>query len=361
MVMVLSACSSPGADSTDPGGSGRDGDKSPLEKYIGAGGPMVGGGEMAFAISAGGAEPSEAERQERRQVEEEVAACMRAEGFEYVPVSPDDQDPEEEFDDSFSLDPDEFAKRYGYGISTLGPGDSADEEDDPNVKIRAALSPQAQKAYDEALYGADGGMVHGSVIVSGEAGEAGESGEAAPDATDGKATEQGPSGCVGTAHEKILGKPDEANTVDFREFESLFEDITSLRERIERDPRVAKATRDWADCMAAAGYDDFENPEAAQESVMKRMSDVYGRDEDGSDSGDGPQTTEIGPDSADPKKLAKLRDYELAVAKADFACRDGEYENTHKDVSYDLEAEFVEQHRAELERYRDAMAKAADR
>lgn len=348
VALVLGACSPTGADSTGNDGSGKS-DQSPLEKYLGDSGPMLdGGGGMEFVISARGPGESDADRQKQRRVEEEVAACMRKEGFEYIPVSPDESEGPEEFDDAFSLDPDEFAKRYGYGIATLGPaGPDAEEEDaddNPNTEIRKALSPAAKKAYDKALWG-DDASPGGGVIVSGP--EDGEASETVP---------MGLGGCMGKVTEKVFGKPDEALGFDFAEFESLFEDITSLRERIERDPRAVEAIRGWADCMADAGYGDFEHPDAAQESVMDRMSELYGFDQ----AGGGEQSGEAGPAEADPEKLAELRDYELAVAKADYGCREGEYEKAYRDVSYELEKEFVEQHRTELERYRDAMAKLGE-
>jgi hypothetical protein len=138
--------------------------------------------------------------------------------------------------------------------------------------------------------------------------------------------------------------------------DALFEDLSALGERIGRDPRVSGAAADWADCMAAAGRSGFEVPDDAQTSVMDRMSDLLNPEGAGADSEQGVTINGDTMDDVDPEALGELRDYELSVAKADFDCQAGGYADALADVAAELEQEFVDEHRTELETYRDAMA-----
>ena len=61
------------------------------------------------------------------------------------------------------------------------------------------------------------------------------------------------------------------------------------------------------------------------------------------------------PAAADPGALQELRAYEIAVATADLACR-AEYDAVRNQVQTEVEESFIDEHRAELEQYRDAIA-----
>ena len=61
-------------------------------------------------------------------------------------------------------------------------------------------------------------------------------------------------------------------------------------------------------------------------------------------------------DKVDAAKLADLRKFEIALATADQKCRAKVYDAPYKKAQYELEKEFVNQHKAELEAFRDEMA-----
>jgi hypothetical protein len=55
-----------------------------------------------------------------------------------------------------------------------------------------------------------------------------------------------------------------------------------------------------------------------------------------------------------PAAVAEVRRYELALAQADFGCRPA-YDAARRVVRDEMEGRFLDEHRAELERYREAM------
>lgn len=355
--LVLTGCGDDSGGQNDGGndsaGQSGDGEElSPLEEYLGKDSGLTGGGGMTVAFSA--ADMGEDERQKMRQVEELVATCMEEAGFEYIPVDPFGGDTgDDPFADAYALPPDEFAREYGYGMTTLmEPGKGEEQEStDPNAAIREGLSETALEEYNRVLFGdavemlGDGGAV---AIAPGEGGE-----QPAPEDL----------GCHGEANAEVFGEDGGMMMgPDFSEFEGLFEDLEALRQRIESDPRIVEATEAWAACMAEAGYSEFDTPGQPEEAVMDRMSELYGWDEDasaGEDGADGPNVTMGGPaaeEDVDEAALAELQEYEIAVATADYDCEQQEFAEVQKDVAWGFEEEFVDQHETELERYRDAMA-----
>ncbi|TDE08216.1 hypothetical protein [Jiangella asiatica] len=352
--LVLTGCGDDGGQADDQvngAGSGEtEGaeDQSPLAEFLGEGAGFAATGRMVTMASSAG-DLSEEDRQKMRRVEELVAECMREQGFEYVPMDPagggDAED--DPFADAFSLPPDEFAREYGYGISTLMGAEAPEgEAEDPNQEIREGLSESAREAYDQALWGdlaevsEGGGAVSVQPLPSEDGAGAGE------------------PGCHQQASDEVHGEQEGAVTgPDMSEFEGLFDDMEALRQRIESDPRVTEATGAWADCMAAAGYSDVETIHDPEDQVMSRMSELYGWDTQGE--GEEGQTNVIaGPEEPDVDEAAlrELQDFEIAIATADYECEQEHYADVQREVAVAMEEQFVEEHRAELERYRDAMA-----
>src|SRR5690349_2415333 len=136
-VLALAGCGNDKA----PVASDQKSDKSPLAEYMGDGFvSSSGGSSFRIATRAGGAQqPSEEDLAKQRKVEDATAACMKAAGFEYVAVPPE-QNAKGKFNDAFNLPPDKFAEQYGYGISTIDWSKAADDDTNPNTKIRKALS-----------------------------------------------------------------------------------------------------------------------------------------------------------------------------------------------------------------------------
>lgn len=336
-VLALAGCgalNSPGADKKPVESDG----KSPLAEYMGEG-YSSGNGGMMRVTRAGSGESSEEQLAKQRKLEDSIAACMKTAGFEYVAVPPE-ANPKSKFDDAFNLPPDKFAEQYGYGISTIdwGKPDGA-EETDPNAKIRKALSPNAQKAYDKAL--------------NGELATSGGTIQALP--ADGKRPDAKDMGCRGKAGEEVFGSGED-KMADFSKFDSLFKDLEALRKRIESDQRVVDATSAWSDCLADAGHAGFTKVDDPRTKVSTKLNELTGT-KDGPTKG-GPAIAIAIPslDKVDAAKLAELRTFEIELAKADQGCKAKVYDAAFKQASDEHEKEFVEQHKTELEQYRDAMA-----
>jgi hypothetical protein len=343
MAIALTGCANGGGATPSSKETGQSG-KSPLEEYLGSsplGGASKGSGAMVAVKIGGNDSESEESRAQQHQIEDLIAKCMQKEGFTYVPVQPDTGG-KSKIDEAYELSPEKFAEQYGYGITTLGWAQDPNSEgaDDPNQAIRDNLTEQAKKAYDKALNGEMTDAVIGS--------EGGGRVERRADGKDGKSSDVG---CRGKAIQQVHGTPDKAKVgQQMEKFESLFDDIEALRKRIESDPRLESARKAWSDCMADQDY-RFSKPEDAPQSVSQRLERLFGQD---GEPGSSNSTTEL--KKPDPKEVAKIKPYELAVAKADYKCSEQHYTKKHQTVQYELESAFVKDHKAELEAYRDWMS-----
>lgn len=339
-VLTLLAVAGCGSGPADTGKDTAAGDgKSPLAPYMGEMFSGGNGGVMMRATRVGGSgQPTEQELAKQRKVSELTAACMKKEGFEYVVTQPETEQKKSKFDEAFDLPPDKFASQYGYGISTIDfDAMPAGDADDPNRKLRAKLSPTAQKAYDKALDGDMGSQ--GGVVVS-KPGE----GPANSSAQN--------SGCRGKAFEETYGKPGEQT--DLNKFDSLFKDLETLRKRIESDPRVTEAAQKWSDCMADAGHAGLRKVEDGRTKINDRMMAL-------TNGGKPPASVKPGTaikiptlKDVDPAKAAALRKDEIAMATQDYKCRQAGYEDAYKKVQYELEAEFVKDNKAQLEQFKES-------
>jgi hypothetical protein len=345
--LALGACSNDTAgDNADGSGSAAstgnnhadDDYVSPLNEFLGDSMFSFDGGGMSVAATSGGAD--ERDEAKQRQVEDLVAACMADQGFEYVPRDPSEWN-SSEFDEAYALPPQEFAERYGYGVTTFDFTDQdEDGSPDPNTAIRDGLSPEAQEAYDQALWGDIAGAM--SVV-------------AGTDDADGEVVALDDHGCYGEASAEVYGEPESGGIVSFDEFNDLFTDLHALDQRIHADPRLDEPRQAWVDCMADAGLTDFERPGDAREAVFALMGELYGFG-DVEAAEDSAVSLDMGANEIDPEKLAEARDFELEVATADFHCQEAHWKDAFRSVQHELESEFVDQHRAELEAYRDQLA-----
>jgi hypothetical protein len=334
-VLALAGCGNDKA----PVASDQQSDKSPLAEYMGDGFVSSGGGGFKMAVRAGGAQqPTEEDLAKQRKVEDATVTCMKAAGFEYVAVPPE-QNAKSKFAEAFNLPPDKFAEQYGYGISTIDWSKAGEDDSNPNTKIRGALSAAAQKAYDKALNGPNA-TGNGAVVIEG--GKDGPSSSGQQD-----------MGCRGKAVKEVYG---ENRGMDFKKFDSLFKDIQALQKRIDTDQRVVDATSAWTDCMADAGHAGLKKVDDPREQIQQKLDTLTGNKPPAKG---GPSKTITGPpsfDKVDSAKLSELRKSEIALAVADQKCKAGGYDDAYKKVQYAAEKEFVDQHKAELEAYRDETA-----
>jgi len=238
---------------------------------------------------------------------EQVAVCMKLEGFEYVP-----------FDgiivSTFTADPDTgssaWTAEHGYGItsqlnvSRSGPDDWPA---DPNEAIVAVMTPAERAAYDAALWG-DTTSTQGADV-----------GPTAP--SDG--------GCAASATTST-GSDWQADPT----YTQLDTDYTALTAQVDEDPAVVATLADWRACMADAGHPDVPTPFDAQMTIQTAMDALVGPDGSASDAA----------------ALAALRDREIDLAVDDRACAvASRVDRTRTEVQRGLEQAYVDAHRAELD------------
>ncbi|MEE6273175.1 hypothetical protein V2J56_07430, partial [Georgenia sp. MJ206] len=230
----------------------------------------------------------------------------------------------------------EFAEQFGYGITTNPWGDDVDEvapeEEfvDPNAKYVEAMSASEQEAFYVALYG--------DQVFSEEEME----GEVEYD------WEQ--NGCQGRAQHEVqdVGTSDPAIV-------SLEQEMNSLWERTAEDPRVAEADAAWAECMAGEGFTGIATADDAQMRIIDESNAVY-EEAYGEDGGDLTEDDYLAIEAKIEERLAAITEEEIRTAVADWDCRDSvDYEATLMKVSHELQQEFVDTHRDELEAWVEAV------
>lgn len=298
---------------------------SPLAEYLGT-------GSIGSDFDAG-----EYQRQNEKK-EEAIAACMKAEGFDYIPYSPDSyfqvvpasggggvaQIGGGQGQLGEGLSDEEFAAQYGYGISTNDePPPPA--EVDPNDAIVDALSVSGRVAYYHALYGpdvslqSDGHLAHKELPFD-------------------------DSSCWRKASDEVFGTVPEVDSSVLAAFQPLLDEIGRLSDRVLADPRLVAALQEWSDCMAGAGFPGYTDLNKPRQDVSDRADTVLGPSRD--------------PARADPQQLAEVRAFETSIATADLHCTSG-YGTTYSAVQLEIETAFVNDNRAQLEQYRDALAAAS--
>ena len=212
-----------------------------------------------------------------------IATCMRDAGFEYIPV---DYATARAAMDSNSrpsgLNADEFRAQFGYGVTTLFAG--ADSQavmgaGEQNVRIRNSLSPADRVAYNRALYGEN---PTATFVVA---------------LDDENFSQTG--GCTRAAVGQVFS-PEELGPgfVNYQNAEGA---------RVEQDPRVIAAYRDWASCMRQAGY-SYSTSDEIKTDLANRLNAITG--------GADPATLASDAQAA----LTDLQGEELAIAAADHEC-----------------------------------------
>jgi hypothetical protein len=295
----------------------------PLDAYLG-----VGGGTTVISSAT-----------QQRKYQEAIARCMANQGFDYVPepaasitstnigggakVIKFNSPP------TFpNLPPDQFAQRFGYGISTAPPASKGGPPVDPNDKIVSAMSVAERVAYEHALYGVGTPLNSQGYLES--------SVNSSPQACTTRASRGQPTDDQQAALERRVQR---VQTV----YKSLVSRIDDLNDQELADPRMVAATHQWSGCMAAAGFPGYTGLDQPRAKMLARARALMGHDLD--------------PASVDPAKLAGLRRTEIATAVADNTCRQP-WESTLATVRRALEESFVKENLAELKSYRSAMAAA---
>ena len=256
------------------------------------------------------------ERQTR--VEGEIQSCMKAQGFDYVPVDPLAQ--RAALTGKARMTDEEFLEQFGYGISTLF--GRAQAEADPNDRIRKSLSPADRAAYDRTLWGESPGLTFSEAIDSDAASELG--------------------GCTKQATEKVFG-----GAAVLAKIQGKFDE---LEQRITQDQRMVRAVEKWSKCMADQGY-RYEEPEEIDTDMIKRFKAIVGA---------GVQPGATAPPTRgttyDRAALAALQREEVKIANADLACEKRHITPVELEVRPQYEAAFRKQNRQLLDQVRPVAA-----
>jgi hypothetical protein len=240
------------------------------------------------------------ERQSR--VEGRIRDCMKAQGFDYVPVDPLAQ--RAALTGKARMSDEEFLEQFGYGISTmLGRGAP---QSDPNERLRKSLGAADQAAYDRALFGDNPGLTFAEAIDNDAADELG--------------------GCTKRATDAVFG-----GAAVLSSLQSKFDE---LEERINQDQRMVRAVEKWSACMAERGF-KYEEPEQIDEDMITRFKAIVG------------QATQQGATVPadrnapyDKGALAALKREEVKAARADLACEEREITPVELEIRPQYEEQF---------------------
>jgi hypothetical protein len=245
------------------------------------------------------------------RVENRIADCMKAQGFEYTPVDPFAQ--QQALTGKARITDEEFTRQFGFGISTLfGKGD---EQSDPNDRVRRSLSEADRAAYDRALYGENVGVTFSEAVDTGDFTELG--------------------GCTKDASEAAFGGA--------AVLTSLVERLDELDERIIQDQRMVRANEKWTECMLEKGY-RYEEPDEIDSDLEERFQAIVGSGV--------PPGTSTPPQgvSYDRAALTDLQQEEVRIANADLDCEKQEIEPVERDVRPQYEDQFRSQNQRLLAR-----------
>jgi hypothetical protein len=207
------------------------------------------------------------------KVETDIAGCMQQQGFQYTPVDP--VAARAALTGKSNLTDEEFQAQFGYGIATLyGRGSP---QSDPNGRIRASLTPADQRAYDVAL---SGGKPEQTFFRAADTGDFSRLG-----------------GCTKQATERLLGGTQLMTTLQRK--------LDDLDDSILQDQRMVRAFEAWTRCVRDKTGENYEDSEAIEIDVTKRLEAVVGPLPEGEPApGAFAGATPDGPGAEDPCRLA---------------------------------------------------------
>ena len=260
----------------------------------------------------GFSESGVAERQSR--VEGRIQDCMKAQGFDYVPLDPLAQ--RAALTGKAHMSDEEFLDQFGYGISTMFGRASAGS--DPNERFRRGLGAADRAAYDRALWGDNPGLTFAEAIDNDAATELG--------------------GCTKKATEVVFG-----GAAVLSALQGKFDE---LEERITQDQRMVRAVERWSACMEERGF-RYAEPEEIDSDLVERFHSIVGP-------GTQPGATAL-PDPSrtyDHAQLAALKREEVKLARADLACEKREITPVELEVRPQYEAVFRDRNRGLISQVR---------
>ena len=288
---LLLGCSGTGEEPT-PSGTADLPAQGPLEEIVGWAQPVDGTAGMVEQI---------------RLQESQITECMAELGFEYFPAVPAaDQIKEMSGPVQGSR---EYVERYGYGVwnpvSDEAGGFEIEMEPAPErEEYLDSMSSTEREAYDTALWG-----------------------EVTETFEDGSTARSG--GCFGVGHEGAVAEDEFLRAVR----DEAIEFLSALPE----DPAFADLDDRWSECMAGEGM-GYASPHRARASFFDGIDELF---------------EEANREGVDPFQLPAAAERgveEKRVALADFECRESlDYDRQHTLVAHELQADYVERHRADLD------------
>lgn len=320
-----------GNDSSDDEGGDGDGEDGG-DGGDGGDGADAGSDEAASPLAAllGWVNDPVEQRRQELEIQDHIADCMQAEGWEYTPVDWSAQMPETDVDMS---DPKAYGEKYGYGVMynyqtyEMGDGDGGIVIDDPNMDYVNSLSPAEQEAYNTALYGDQSIWESSSTSEDGVV----------------MAPPLDQQGCNGIARLEVVGEDPTSDP----EVQRALEDFWQSQ---QDDPGLEAVVAEWAECFQPTLdeygiefplnniYDGYQimdgekyralGAEMVPVSSQAEMDEYYNSGENvlgGFTDENGAGYVIIGPDGELPEltgpQIDELTAMELELWKADQACQ----------------------------------------
>jgi len=352
-LLLVAACGGTTKDTTEPGAN--PGDSGVSSSVPADGEPLT------LADFIPGFNPDQFSdtdfRAQELKIQEQVAACVATEGFEYVPFVQSDIGGGFSIEDFGGL---EYAQKFGLGISTFllqEEGQFQTEEDfknqDPNQPIIDAMTEGERDEYFRLLYGGEPQIIVDTPQSEIEAMSPEERDQFFSEAYD----NWKPEGCFYQAQTDVFNQG--AAEAFYEEFGDR---LSTIFTRIESDPRIVEANKQWTVCMTEKGQ-AFEDPQAMYEYFSSKVNEVMGwsintgsvREEE-SVSGTTVVVVEseggVSGEQYDKEALQAIMDEEIDAAVANVECSQ-DMQKTFEAVYKDLEQQFVSENLADLQRFKD--------
>jgi hypothetical protein len=243
----------------------------------------------------------------RTQVENDIAACMKAQGFDYATVDPVAR--HAALTGKSDLRDEDFTKQFGYGIATLYGRET--DRSDPNARIRRNLSRADQRAYDNALTGGKPGQTYFRAADTGDFSELG--------------------GCTKQAADRLFGGSEL--------LPALQQALDDLDQAVQQDQRFVRALEAWRQCVRDETGESFENSEGVELEIQRRLAAIVGPLPAG-ESAPGEFANHTPDRPVDRAALDRLEQLEVKYAVADTACEEKHLEPVEEVVTEEKEKEF---------------------
>lgn len=292
--------------------------------------------------------------EQEKEAQDIIAACMQAEGFEYIPenntVFMADGD-----DVDWNPDDRDWVAQYGYGIFKNPWNEQQYEEQpgdewvDPNADYVASLSEAEQEAYYEVLHGGN------------------PTDEQLEDPEFDWSTL--PQGCWGEGY-AVMGGGSDMEAV-YEQFEPLMDRMFAVYDEAQNAPEMIELDAEWASCMADSGYTQYSKQSEVEQAFYEKQDPFWEEQNAMWDNVDWEAMTEeeimaleAQPtpenDPTQSPEWAEIAEEEIATALADFDCREKlNYRETQLEIQFELEERFINDNRADLEAFRSAAEQAS--